>query len=675
MSVVVALGIILALGTAIGTQVADLAQDLPRYETTIQQKVDSLRAGIVASVSPLLGPLRRESPGEASPQTRAKAPATNKEARPAAQAEPPSAAWALKVLPSVLRPILNPLATFGIILVVTIFALLQKEDLRDRAIRLFGSSDMQRTTLAMDEAGRRLARYFLIQLGINTAFGLIVGTGLYWIGVPNPALWGIASALLRFIPYVGSWIAAALPLALAAATEPGWSMVMWTAALYAVVEVTLSQVVEPLVYGHSTGLSPFAVIVAAIFWAWLWGPIGLIISTPLTLCLVVLGRHIEHLEFIDVLLGDRPALSPVENLYQRMLANDPDEAVDQAEAFLKAQPLAAYYDDIVVSALRLAATDVQRGAMTHARIAQVRKNVDALVSELADYEAMPRAEENAPEERALAQTTSAQSNGPSSGANDAELPPAWQGDAPVLCIAGRGPLDEPVATMLAQLIEQRGLGARVVPNAAVSRETIASLDVDGVAMACVVYVEIRGHPAHLRLLLRRLRAACCCAAARGAVACRRSHARRPRIAARGRRDALRGHARRRRHDLRRFGARAWAGGRDGDDLIVGFYGPTKSPANFAGPFAGTIATVSARRRLRPSLRFRRGGSARDTRSAPSTPSDCRRRPEPAASCPCPASRSCRAARHGSRGSRGPRRHGARTGAGCSVACRSDRYGR
>lgn len=485
LSVVVALGIILALGTAIGTQVADLAQDLPRYETTIQQKVEGLRATILASLSPLLGPLRRETPGEASSQTRPKAPAANEETRPAAQAEPPSAAWALKVLPTVLRPILNPLATFGIILVVTIFALLQKEDLRDRAIRLFGSSDLQRTTLAMDEAGRRLARYFLTQLGINTAFGLIVGTGLYWIGVPNPALWGIASALLRFIPYVGSWIAAALPLALAAASEPGWSMAIWTAVLYAVVEVTLSQVVEPLVYGHSTGLSPFAVIVAAIFWTWLWGPIGLIISTPLTLCLVVLGRHIEHLEFIDVLLGDRPALSPVENLYQRMLANDPDEAVDQAEAFLKTQSFAAYYDDVVVTALRLAATDVQRGAMTHARIAQVRKNVDELVSELADYEATSPTEAGGRIERDIATT---------------------QGERSVLCIAGRGPLDEPVAAMLAQLLEQRGLGARVVPNAAVSRETIASLDVDGVAMACVVYVEIHGHPAHLRLLLRRLRA-------------------------------------------------------------------------------------------------------------------------------------------------------------------------
>ena len=264
---------------------------------------------------------------------------------------------------SVLEPMLYPLATAGIILVVTIFALLQKEDLRDRAIRLFGSGDLHRTTVAMDEAGRRLSRYFLTQLGLNASFGVIVGVGLYFIGVPNPLLWGILGALLRFVPYVGSWIAAALPIVLAAAVEPGWSMAIWTAVLYAVTELIMGQAVEPLVYGHSTGLSPIAVIIAAIFWTWIWGPIGLIISTPLTLCLVVLGRHIERLEPFDVLLGDRPALTPTEGLYQRMLAGDPDEAEEQAERYLADQPLSSYYDEVVLEALRLAANDILRGTL------------------------------------------------------------------------------------------------------------------------------------------------------------------------------------------------------------------------------------------------------------------------------------------------------------------------
>ena len=249
-----------------------------------------------------------------------------------------------------LSPVLSPLATMGIVFVVAIFALLQQEDLRDRLIRLFGATDLHRTTVAMDDAARRLGKYFLTQLAINVAFGLVIGVGLHLVGVPNPVLWGMLSALLRFVPYIGSFISAGLPLAMAAAVDPGWSMAVWTAALYVVVELTVSQVVEPLLYGHSTGLSPFAVVVSAIFWSWLWGPIGLILSMPLTLCLVVLGRYVDRLKFLDVLLGDRPALTPIESFYQRILAGDADEAQDHAELLLKDRSLSSYYDEVALKA-------------------------------------------------------------------------------------------------------------------------------------------------------------------------------------------------------------------------------------------------------------------------------------------------------------------------------------
>ena len=251
----------------------------------------------------------------------------------------------------IIAPIVAPLSTTAIVLIVAIFILLQREDLRDRLIRLFGSSDLHRTTVAMNDAARRLSRYFLTQLGINATFGVIIGIGLFFIGVPSPVLWGVLAMLLRFVPYIGAPLAAVLPLALAAAVDPGWSMVLWTAALYAVVEAIMGQVVEPLLYGHSTGLSPFSVVVAATFWTWLWGPIGLILSTPLTLCLVVLGRHVERLEFLDVILGDRPPLTPVESFYQRMLAGDPDEARDQAELLLKDRSLSSYYDEVALKGL------------------------------------------------------------------------------------------------------------------------------------------------------------------------------------------------------------------------------------------------------------------------------------------------------------------------------------
>ena len=206
---------------------------------------------------------------------------------------------------------------------------------------------------------------------------MIVGAGLYLIGVPHPVLWGILGTLLRFIPYIGSWIAALLPVALAAAVQPGWAMAIETAALYAVVELIMGQLIEPLVYGHSTGLSPLAVVIAAIFWTWVWGPIGLIISTPLTLCLVVLGRHVQTLEFLDVVLGDRPVLSPEASFYQRMLADDPDEAEEQAERYLTEKPLLSYYDEVVLKGLQLAANDIARGTLTPAQVDRLKSLDDA----------------------------------------------------------------------------------------------------------------------------------------------------------------------------------------------------------------------------------------------------------------------------------------------------------
>ena len=263
-----------------------------------------------------------------------------------------------------------------------------------------------------------------------------------------------------------------------------------------------------MLYGRSTGLSPFSVVVAATFWTWLWGPIGLILSTPLTLCLVVLGRHVERLEFLDVLLGDRPALTPVESFYQRMLAGDPDEAQDQAELLLKTRPLSTYYDEVALKGLQLAANDAARSVLSPGQIERVREASFDLIEELAEHadrdpnpEAMEaevavpsRAEQDVPTQPALRDDIAA-----------APLPAVWRGAAPVLCIAGRGPLDEPVAAMLAQLLGKHGLGARVVPHDAVSRSTIGRLEVEGVAMLCISYLHLEGSLSHLRYLIRRLR--------------------------------------------------------------------------------------------------------------------------------------------------------------------------
>ena len=314
---------------------------------------------------------------------------------------------------------------------------------------------------------------------------------------------------MRFVPYIGSALAALLPLALAAAVDPGWSMVGWTAALFVVSETLAGQVVEPLLYGRSTGLSPFAVIVSALFWSFLWGPIGLILATPFTVCLVVLGRHVESLEFLDVLLGDRPPLTPVENFYQRILADDPDEARDLGEQMLKERSLSSYYDEVALKGLQLAANDYARGVVTPAQLENIKESCKGLVE---DFETRADAEPASdPKTGTPADVPSlAEREHPKNEAVPGQAPPvserpaSWQGETPVLCVAGRGPLDEASSTMLAQLLRRHGLGASVVPHAAAARDRIRELDLSGVAMVCISYLDITGSPAHLRYLLQRL---------------------------------------------------------------------------------------------------------------------------------------------------------------------------
>ncbi len=514
LGVILALGLVVAVGGVIGSQIAELAGDVPKYAATVETKVANVRGYTVGRIAHLADSIgsHRARPAPTAPAT---APAGDGTAAPATAASPAPQAPAapasspLELAWTYLSPILSPLATLGIVFVVAVFALLQREDLRDRLIRLVGSDDLHRTTLAIDDGGRRLSRYFVTQLSINTCFGIVIFTGLLIIGVPNPVLWGILSGLLRFVPYVGSFLSAVLPMGLAAAVEPGWSMVLWTAGLYVVVEGVTGQVIEPMVYGHATGLSPFSVVVAAIFWSWVWGPVGLILSTPLTLCLVVMGRHVKRLEFLDVMLGDRPALTPVESFYQRILAGDADEAQDHAETLLRERSLSTYYDEVALKGLQLAANDAERGVVDPAQLDRIRATVKTLVNGLRAHDDRQPAPsrrdrgtvEPSDDERGLA----ANPDPDSLDAADPDLPPPWRGPGAVLCIAGRGPLDEAASSMLVQLLGKHGLGARLVGSGAVSREAIATLDVAGAAMACISYLDISGSPAHLRYLIQRLR--------------------------------------------------------------------------------------------------------------------------------------------------------------------------
>ena len=513
-AVLLALCVIGGIGAVIGTQVAGLAGNLPQYQVTVQRKVAGLQQGWLGEANRVLGKVSHEVQDVTR---KADAAGTTAETGPAGdtpkaqlvrvqEAEPSPLALAERVL----GPVVSPLTDVFIVLVVVVFLLLQREDLRNRMIRLFGSSDLHRTTVAMDDAAGRLGTYFLAQLGMNAAFGVLIGIGLWLIGVPNPLLWGVFSAIMRFVPYIGAFVSGVFPVALAAAVDPGWSMVIETAALFLIAEPVFGQVIEPLLYGHSTGLSPFAVIVSTLFWGFLWGPIGLILSTPFTVCLVVLGRHVDSLEFFDILLGDRPPLTPVENFYQRMLAGDPDEVRDLADAMLKERSLSSYYDEVALKGLQLAANDYARGVVTPTQLENIRASSRSLVDDFEDHEDVePKGGNktvNPNETQTLAERSHPKNEAvPGQAPARDALPEAWRGEAPVLCVAGRGPLDEASSAMLAQLLRKHGLGARVAGYEAVSRERIRDLDLTGVAMVCISYLDISGNPAHLRYLLERLK--------------------------------------------------------------------------------------------------------------------------------------------------------------------------
>ena len=405
---------------------------------------------------------------------------------------------ALQTLATLIASLIHPLATTGIIIIFVVFILLQQQDLRNQLIRIAGSHDLQRTTLAMDDAGKRLSRLFLMQLALNSAFGLIIGIGLWAIGVPSAPLWGLLAMVLRFVPYIGAIVAAIFPLIVATAVDPGWSMMLMTAALFLIVEPLIGHVIEPMVYGRSSGLSPVAVVVSATFWTWLWGPIGLVLATPLTMCLVVLGRHVERLKFLEVLLGDRPALSPSENAYQRMLAGDPIETTEQAQAFLKDGTLTQYYEQIMMGALRLAWADLQRGRLDQQETQRIRDTVSEVVEDLESHnESHDTSEDGVPpgKLKQLDEIVSAEAP-PSAPINRVE--------GTVLCIPGLGLLDETVAIPFAQLLRREGIPAEAKESETLSMSKLFALELKDVRFICLCYLE-HATLAQLHYASRRLR--------------------------------------------------------------------------------------------------------------------------------------------------------------------------
>lgn len=501
-AVAMAFIVISGFGVLIAGQLVQLAQEIPGYQTNLQEKIKAIKFiggpdGLIGRTSEMLQELGDELTRRAEPKNiDVKLPTVGEgqqlpkpmlvqiEERPSTSFE---------IVKVVIGPLVQPLATAGIIIVFVFFVLLQRRDIRDRFIRLAGARDLMRTTQALEDAGKRVARYLLMQLIVNVTYGVPIGIGLWLIGVPYPLLWGMMATILRFVPYIGPVLAAALPIALSIAVAPGWSMLLWTAALFIVLELVSNNIVEPWLYGSQTGLSPIAIILAAIVWTWLWGPMGLLLSTPLTVCLVVLGRHVPQFTFLNVLLGSEAVLTPEESLHQRLLAADADEATELAEVFLKDQSLETFYQKIAIPTLVTIERDRAAGLLDDRRQQMVAHGMFTVIENLADHEDVVTAQDTKGEAQVLGERLS----------KSGDLSSEW-GEHAIICVGARGSLDDVAAAILAQLLRRRGVGAQTLTSNDVAPENLSRLDMADVRIAFLSYMN-DDSITHAKYLIRRLR--------------------------------------------------------------------------------------------------------------------------------------------------------------------------
>jgi predicted PurR-regulated permease PerM len=486
-------------GWVLTHQLMDLAVKLPRYKDNIAAKLHSIqtpKGGAFSRLSQTMQELKKELPGQsASPPPTIAQESGKPETAVASPPHPPpmpvqvietSKANPIELIKLVIAPLLGPLGTAALVLVLVIFMLLQREDLRNRLIRLIGQGRISATTRALDDAGHRVSRYLLMQLLVNVTYGTVIAIGLTFIGVPNALLWGALATVLRFIPYLGPWIATILPTLLALAVSPSWVMPILTVALFGGLELVLNNVMEPLLYGAHTGVSSIALIVAAVFWTWLWGPLGLVLTTPLTVCLVVMGRHVSRLSFLSVVLSDEEALTPAEECYQRLLALDLNEASHMAHAYVKTHSLTALYESVFIPVIATAELDRRREAIDEEQRLSVEQGIRDLVE---DFGSQPPPEPKTDGEQSATET-----------------PPPPTLNCRVFCLPARAERDELAGAMLTQLLRQQGCGAQNAAAKLVAGEMIelvAEADVDVVCIS-VVPPSTVVHARYLCLKLRSL---------------------------------------------------------------------------------------------------------------------------------------------------------------------------
>ena len=436
----------------IGRQVIDLADKIPDYQANIVTKIRSLRlpaGGPLARFSSSVHVLQKElvAPSPAPLTERAPDDSSTRTPPPVASPIPVKIIEGRSTIPQLMQEtlsaILSPLGTAALVLLLVIFMLLKREDLRGRLIRLVGQGRISTTTRAMEDAGRRVSRYLSTQFLVNTCYGICVAIGLQLIGVPNAALWGLLTGVLRFIPYVGPWAGALLPVVLSFAISTSWFTPLMTIALFIVLEAIASNVVEPWVYGANTGVSPIALIISAVFWTWLWGPVGLVLSTPLTVCLAVMGRHVPRLEFLGTLLSENQALAPHEEFYHRLLSFSTDSAEEFATKYLETESLTSFYDKVLIPAIAAVEIDAHSGSLTAEQRTSASQRIHEIIDDFSGWEASRKDKE---EQKSDDLTGVA----PASGSR-------------VLCLPASAFRDELAGEMLAQLLRNQGFEVENLP--------------------------------------------------------------------------------------------------------------------------------------------------------------------------------------------------------------------
>ena len=515
------------LGWVVTSQLIDLSDKMPQYRGNIIAKVRSVTQGSStlqgvtetwADVSKAMSgdePAGDGAAAEPTPPPSGDPPAGGEmtptderisgPAAPDATANQNKGAVEVKVvalpptplaqMQSWLGPLMAPLTAAGMVVVLVLFMLLQREDQRNRLIRLFGTNNIHATTEALTDIVGRVSRYLRMQFLINAGYGLCAGVALALIGLPNSVMFGVLSFALRFLPYIGPWISALLPAAVAIAVTPGWLSFILVVAVYVVLELIVNNVAEPLLYGSSIGVSGMGIILAAIFWTWLWGPIGLVLAMPLTVCLVVMARYVPALRFITVMLGDQPTLSPEERVYQRMLAFDDDEVREVAEKYFQdAKKPVEFYDDVLIPALRLAEGDRHTGVLTEEQEQAVEEVARDLIADVGAGRFEPEPE-----------ATAADDAVPSDKRADVSVASADDmSQARVLCIPLRDEGDKTAALMLAQLLAAEKLTPVVAAVEALTSELVESvetIEADLVVVSVLPPLPQRDS----RLLCRRLR--------------------------------------------------------------------------------------------------------------------------------------------------------------------------